>query len=362
MISIIGAGPVGCYCGYLLAKAGFKVHIYEEHKEIGKPIQCTGVVTKEINKLIELKKEFIVNKTNKIRVFSPDNSCLEIDSEEIVIDRTRFDQHIAKLAKSAGARINLGAKFKGLSKDKILFEKKKSKRTPIIIGADGPLSPVAKSVGIFGIRRFYTGMQARVKGKFDKQTYETYFGKIAPGFFAWIVPESESVARMGLATINNTKRYFDNFVKRIKPKIDYKKVIDKQVGLIPVYNPRQKIAVKGVYLVGDAALHVKATTGGGLVQGLRAAKILANSIIKKNSYVDSLKNLKKDLWLHLKIRQTLNKFSEKEYNRLIKACNKQGIKDILKSYSRDKPIRLVLRLLLDKPSLVSFIKPHIFLG
>ena len=54
-VLIIGAGPIGCYCGYLLAKKGFDVEIYEEHKEIGKPIGCTGIVTKKIKKYIKLK-------------------------------------------------------------------------------------------------------------------------------------------------------------------------------------------------------------------------------------------------------------------------------------------------------------------
>ena len=39
MITIIGGGPAGSYTGYLLAKKGFDVSIYEEHAEIGNPIQ-----------------------------------------------------------------------------------------------------------------------------------------------------------------------------------------------------------------------------------------------------------------------------------------------------------------------------------
>ncbi|MEM4264021.1 MAG: NAD(P)-binding protein, partial [Candidatus Woesearchaeota archaeon] len=43
MISIIGAGPVGSFAAYLLAKAGFEVSIFEEHEKIGLPVQCTGL-------------------------------------------------------------------------------------------------------------------------------------------------------------------------------------------------------------------------------------------------------------------------------------------------------------------------------
>ena len=37
-IAIIGAGPIGCYAGYLLAKNGHTVSIYENHPQIGLPI------------------------------------------------------------------------------------------------------------------------------------------------------------------------------------------------------------------------------------------------------------------------------------------------------------------------------------
>lgn len=37
MTSIIGAGPIGSYLAYLLAKNNQEVRIFEEHKEIGKP-------------------------------------------------------------------------------------------------------------------------------------------------------------------------------------------------------------------------------------------------------------------------------------------------------------------------------------
>ena len=39
-IAIIGAGPIGCYAGYLLAKVGNKVQIFENHSQVGLPIQC----------------------------------------------------------------------------------------------------------------------------------------------------------------------------------------------------------------------------------------------------------------------------------------------------------------------------------
>ena len=47
MISIIGAGPSGSHLACLLSKHD-DVNVYEEHSEIGKPVQCTGLVTSSI--------------------------------------------------------------------------------------------------------------------------------------------------------------------------------------------------------------------------------------------------------------------------------------------------------------------------
>ena len=98
-----------------------------------------------------------------------------------------------------------------------------------------------------------------------------------------------------------------------------------QGGLIPIYSPKLKVQKGNIYLVGDAAAHVKATTGGGLVHGLIAAECLAESIIKKKgSYEQSWrKKIGKDLWIHLMIRNILNRFADKDYNYLIKLAGKK---------------------------------------
>ena len=79
MITIIGAGPVGSYSAYLLAKKGKEVSVFEEHKDIGLPIQCTGIVTNEIQKIIHLDSETIVNNVTKARIFSNNKNYIELN-------------------------------------------------------------------------------------------------------------------------------------------------------------------------------------------------------------------------------------------------------------------------------------------
>ena len=60
MIAIIGAGPIGSYAAYMLAKKGIDVNVYEEHKVIGKPVQCTGIVSSEFSNIFDIDKKLKV--------------------------------------------------------------------------------------------------------------------------------------------------------------------------------------------------------------------------------------------------------------------------------------------------------------
>ena len=97
MIAIIGAGPAGSYLAYLLAKKGHSVELFEEHPEVGNPIQCTGLVTHSIYNTYKPLQEVIVNRIDKVRIFAPDGRHISIRFREknIVFDRRAFDVSLA---------------------------------------------------------------------------------------------------------------------------------------------------------------------------------------------------------------------------------------------------------------------------
>jgi len=128
-------------------------------------------------------------------------------------------------------------------------------------------------------------------------------------------------------------------------------------GIIPLYKPKQTIQKDNVYLIGDAASQVKATTGGGIIPSLKAAHTLCDCIINKKNYNKELmKHSGMELLLHLKIRNILNRFSDKDYDYLLNLMNQEKIKKILKKYDRDTPIPLMFNLLLREPRFMLFSK------
>jgi digeranylgeranylglycerophospholipid reductase len=385
-IMIIGAGPIGCYCGYLLAKKGHQVDIFEEHEEIGSPVGCTGIVTKELKKFIKIDQEFLINKITKAEIFCK-NKSTKIKLQEYIIDREKFDKYIAKLALKVGAKIHLGNKIVSLNKKEIIIKKIKNKKViklqtneyKHIIGADGPQSLVTRKLNkkesIIKNQeskkeietQYYIGKQAIVNGDFDEKKFIVHLGKICPSFFGWIVPENNKTARIGVAVLKNPNRYFDNYLAHLKKEnikgIQIKKITKIQSGLIPIYNPKIKIFLKekykdkttSYYIVGDAAMHVKATTGGGLIPGMKAAKALTKSIIKRKDYKKELFKIRTELKMHLLIRKLLNKFKDNDYCRLLDLVNKPKIKKILAKHSRDSIISMAIRLILKEPKLIKFV-------
>lgn len=361
MITIIGAGPIGLRTAELLAKKGRQVVVLEDHPEIGVPVQCTGIVTKSLGEIVPLKKEFVVNQLKKVCVNAPNKKSVEIPNDDIVINRTKFDKWLAKQAEKAGAKIILNKRVEEITRTEAVQKnivlkirdtktgEKKIHRTDILIGADGPGSIVSKEIGN-PKPKCWIGVQARVRMPVDKTTYSVFFGEHIPGFFGWIVPETDSVARVGIAAEKNPLPIFNKFIKQFGKY----RIVEKQGGLIPEYNHDLVIQKNNMYLIGDSATQVKAITGGGLVPGLKAAECLANAIVNKTDYFASLSKVSHNLYTNLKLRKMLNKFRDGDYNKLIELLCKPKIKKVLEEHDRDHATQLVIRLALKEPRLLLF--------
>jgi len=356
-IAIIGAGPIGCYAGYLLAKNGHEVSIYENHAQIGLPIQCTGLLTSDFDQFNLPMESFLVNTFSKVEVYSPKHK-LEVKQKEYLVCRNKFDNFFGNLAKKEGAKIHLNHSFQGKEGKELIIKdsaKNNEKRISpdIVIAADGPLSPTAKAYEMYHPKREnYFGVQALVEGKFNPTAFKTYFGvSVCPELFAWVVPESETIARVGLGMRKNSRAYFDQFMKEQGFTVK-----EMQAGTIPVYHPAQKLQKDNCYLLGDAAGFVKATTLGGLVPGLKQAEILADCIHNNKNYGHEVKPLAKRLRLHLTVRRILDKFSDNDWDKLVGYINQPKVQKVFEKYTRDNPVPLLTMALLKEPRFLRFAK------
>jgi hypothetical protein len=94
------------------------------------------------------------------------------------------------------------------------------------------------------------------------------------------------------------------------------------------------------------------TTVGGVVSGLHGAKALVHAILNDRNYSKSLRELKRELNLHLLVRQVLNRFNEEDYDELLGMIN-GGVKTILEEWTRDELAQCFLRLIWTEPRLIT---------
>ncbi len=346
MISIIGAGPAGGYAAYLLAKAGKDVSLFEEHAAIGIPVQCTGILTSAIFDVMEVPKNTVVNRIKNFRFMGQKNTAeISMRHENIIVDRAKFDESICNNAVDAGAKLYVKTRYEGFN-GKEIFTNQGNFKTDILLGADGPFSRVAHTNGLLTKREYVYGMQATVAGNFEKDTVDIY-----PGLseFGWVVPENESLARVGVVARKAPKDEFNALVKK------YGKPVCYSHGPIPLYSPSHPTQKGNVYLVGDAAAHVKATTYGGIIYGVMGAQEFAKSICENKDYTRLWKErFGKELWISLKMRQALNKLTLEDYDRLTHLISKKAVMDIFGSVERDFPLRMVLKLLIKEPRFFAY--------
>lgn len=353
-VVVVGAGPAGSMVAKELASQGHNVSVFEEHPCVGRPIACTGIVTKALFDFVK-KDNYIVNELNGVSVVSPKGESVRVPLHEYVICRERFDTFMMNEAVNHGAQYHTSHKFVGFRENAniALFKYKgqtKEIEYDILVGADGPFSAVGRMSGLTKDRKYYVGSQATVEGNFDESTFYTFFGsEQAPGFFAWAVPESKTKARVGVATKKFVGKYFDVLRQRFNGNIS-----ERQAGPIPIYDGAKNVQRSNIYLIGDAAGLVKNTTGGGIITGIWSAKILAESIRENKDYSSSLAPLRKELWIHEKLRNMLDCFSNDDYEQLIDVMKTPKIKEILREHPREFPSKFVWKLAVADPRLALF--------
>ena len=339
MISIIGAGPAGSYLASLLDD---EVKVFDYKSDIGKPIQCTGVLTNKFQSYIKEKK-FIVNKIYNIELNSSNEQyTINLKKPEFIIDRHEYDNYLLNKAIDKGVKFYPKHNFDNFKDNTIYFSNGNKVKTDILIGADGPLSKVNKITQIQNNKKHIIGKQIKVKHKTEPNTYKVYFN--IPDFFSWVVPEDENTARIGCASSSNVNHHFNNFIKKLNIKKE--DILETQGAVIPLYNPSQKYQKENTYLIGDAGSIIKNISGGGLLPAIKSANSLAISLNKKKNYKKELqKTVLKSLNLNYFTRNILNKFNEKDYDKLIK---------ILKEYGLEKLDR-------DNLNYLDFLKPKLAL-
>lgn len=281
---VVGGAVSGSRTAELIAKEGKDVVLVEDNTEVGCPCKCTGLVSWRIKELLpNLPNEIIVNTVGKAEFFSPSGRRVVLKSKNPVylLDRPGLDKFLFDSAVKSGAKTRTGERFIGYRKLRNCLKVKTDKntyKTKILVGADGANSTVGKQAELKYPENYLVGVQTTATGNFNN--VELWIGsKFCPKFFAWVVPENNSVARIGLATNPNASKYYEEFLKMRIGRIE-----KPNVGGIIRFGLMENTSADRIMVVGDAACQVKPYSGGGIIYGLIGSKFAARAALDAIEY------------------------------------------------------------------------------
>lgn len=292
-VVVIGAGPAGSTTAEHAALGGAEVIVLERRPTIGSPVRCGEFmpsleeVQRIFPKALDLAPLFDIPsslhnlETEHIRIYSPSLRHWDVPFTGYTIERDHLDQHLANKAEKAGARIITGCRCLGYH-DGLVQAEGLEVEAKVVVGADGPLSRIGRDLGLERSTDLCPAVSAQVKGRFDPIP-EMYFGSVAPGGYAWIIPKRDGAnVGLGVAPRFAKMKVGDYYARFLEQKgIPYQKPAGK---FVPMSGPIPQ-AVKGNgLLVGDAAGHVMAVNGGGIpiamITGRFAGTIAAEHLKK----------------------------------------------------------------------------------
>lgn len=272
-IIIIGAGPVGLYTGKLLSSNGLRVMILEEHREIGKPLHCSGLVSRRIERFVK-PGNFVEHEVIGAKIYFGEKE-LKLKKPETaayVINREKFDRYLAELAKKSGCEILTNSRVeKIVISDTHVKVKTKDKefQGKIVLGCDGSNSVLWKEKP----KERIPGLIVITSERNFSKYVEIFINKnIAPDGFLWKIPRGKTTEYGMWSTGSEIKRLVKFF------SLEKKAVIGSYGGLIPL--GLKKTYFNRTLLIGDSASQVKPWSGGGLIYGLLCSRI-AYKVIKK---------------------------------------------------------------------------------
>jgi digeranylgeranylglycerophospholipid reductase len=361
-IAVIGGSTAGFYTAYLLARKGYKVRVYEAEEDIQTAPRALIVTSYMLDLMGSLCESAIINKISRFELFTDGRAAMiSLQRPDLVVDRSKLIRCLAAKAEANGVEVLTGRRFLALrpnGKELAFTISRNGQRDSveesanILVGADGAFSNVAKDAG-WPKQPTVPLFQAVVELPKDMPSDKTivWFIPEDTPYFYWLIPHSPTQGVLGLigeedgGGRGSLERFLEG--KGLVP-------IEYQTARIPLHsgwNPYHlKIGEGDVYLVGDAAGHVKVSTVGGLVTGFRGAQCVAEAIVNGGARRE-LCELRWELACHMLIRKTLNRFTQDDYNRLLCLLN-PSVRRSLGLLSRDETSKLLLGVFLRQPRLL----------
>ena len=212
-----------------------------------------------------------------------------------MIDRGKFDRLLARNAADAGADCRYGVKVLGIDADgTVHVSGGKSFKPRVLIGADGPRSPVGKAIGAIN-RELVETRQITVPLVLPHDATDIFLSADYRGGYGWLFPKG-AVANVGLGVIvdgalddgKSTRRGLKEMLLLLQQRLAHERRIGTNGwaltgGAIPVGGRLRSTGRLGdvaVLLAGDAAGLTNPVTGAGIASAVQSGTMAGKAAVE----------------------------------------------------------------------------------
>jgi len=276
-VVVAGGSIAGLTFAAEAAMRGAKVLVAEEHREIGEPEKCDGLVSlRGLRKYGYPPEDGVVqNRIASAVVHTPSGREVAVSAtslDVVVLDRSEFDKQAAKTATEKGAEVRTGVRVSPPLEKGGLMQADVGGSTVLskyYVDATGPSS--SPKLGILPAAKY------ELEGDWVREHVVEVFmdAELYPGFFAWVIPYGKHLAKVGVAGRGiNPFRALDGFLAA-RPSTVLRKVS------APLYvgGPKARFVEGGRIFVGESAGQVKPTTAGGIMTSVAGAAMAAKWVV-----------------------------------------------------------------------------------
>lgn len=307
---IIGGGPGGATCGYMLAQADHESLIIEG-SVFPRDKVCGGGLTPKCYRLIDrifknIKYDY--TSINKLEVFlgKKRKQVFGLSDEIRVVCRKDFDNVLLQAYIQAGGEVIYNRAKVIEERDGRIFVTL-SDCTQIscdkLIGADGANSIVRKYIDPDQKQK----MLLLEKTLSDKsfENIKIYFDNKLDKGYMYLFPNPEGCV-IGYGDIKTSKEEFERRIAQTNlPNNDRTKG-----AYLPIFDDIEYQMQNNIILIGDAGGYVDSISGEGIFYAIQTGAFAAKSIVEKTSFAQ----LNKGIIIRMR---KINQFSDYFYNRFV---------------------------------------------
>ena len=258
-IAIVGAGFAGLAASLKLKG---EVHVYEEHREVGLPKHCTGLVSRRVVEWLgSVGLRNVVGWVNTFIFLNERDESFSIIGERrfaAVLDRVQLERDMKD---SSPATFHMNRRIKNVT----LQGKVEGERFDYVVLAEGWRGSIASKLGLKVKSKRLLGLNAVLK-PVERGVVYVFFFEGKGDTFGWIVNADEE-ARVGVASERFSEvREMLSYVIKVGMRRGLIKGSVRELygGMVQVGPPLLRPYKGKVFLLGDVAGLNKPLTGGGL--------------------------------------------------------------------------------------------------